>query len=285
MFVRMNRAAWLAILALTSLASACATYPTMEERSAMLARNIEFFAPPGNGPAPLVILMSGCGGMVGESGPNPIMKKYAAAATQSGAYAVIVDSFQPRGIDYKSAVTTVCTAMQLRGDSRAGDILAAEALAEKHWDTRFTGIILSGWSHGAWSIMELLLAGPAAKKVGNLKVTGANRALTPDAVTLYYPYCGFLNGTGRKDWAFGGPIQLVTAELDSIGIPKECQQILESARPDMKGVDAFTFPGMTHAFDEESQGEGSAFRYDVENSAKLEAMFSKFVSEQTARLR
>jgi dienelactone hydrolase len=276
-----------AVLAFSPLLlCACETYPTMAARSEMLAPKAQYFAPEKSGPAPLVILMSGCGGLVGSDGkPNTIMEKYARAAARSGAYAVIVDSFQPRGIDFNKAISTVCSGMQLRGKARAGDALAGEALAESHWKTQFTGVILSGWSHGGWSITQLLDAGPEAKTLGNLQVGDARRALSPDAVTLFYPYCGILNQPPGKPWAFKGPILFVTAGLDTIGKPVECTKIVERGRPGLIDVDAVTFDGMTHAFDEESQSEGSAFVYNAEVSAQAEALFSEFIAEQVNRLK
>jgi dienelactone hydrolase len=275
-----------ALAVLPLLLCACQTYPTMDERTQMLAPKAQYFAPANAGPAPLVILMSGCGGLIGSDGKtNPNMEKYAKAAARSGAYAIIVDSFQPRGIGFDAAVKTVCTGVQLRGKARSGDALAGEALAESHWNTRFTGIILSGWSHGSWSVMELLSAGPDAKTLGNLQVGETKRALSPDAVTLFYPYCGFLNDAGKKPWAFAGPVLFVTAEKDTIGAPEECRKIVEGGRPGMTGVEAITYPGMTHAFDEESQAAGSAFVYDAETSAKAEAAYSEFIGRQVARLK
>ena len=79
------------------LLGGCETYPTMEERSQLLGSNAQYFAPSTSGPAPLVILMSGCGGLIGADGKtNPNMDKYAKAAARSGAYAIIVDSLGPR---------------------------------------------------------------------------------------------------------------------------------------------------------------------------------------------
>lgn len=282
------RSGLLAAVASVSVAllGGCETYPTMEERTQLLGSNAQYFAPPTAGPAPLVILMSGCGGLIGADGKtNPNMDKYAKAAARSGAYAIIVDSLGARGIGFEEAITTVCSGAQLRGQARAGDALAGEALAESHWKTSFTGIILSGWSHGSWAVMELLAAGPEAKKLGNLQVGETKRALSPDAVTLFYPYCGFLNGSGKKPWSFQGPLLLVTAENDSMGSLEACRKTVEGGRPGMAGVKSVVYPGVTHAFDEESQKDGSAFVYNPEASAKAEALFSEFIAEQVARLK
>jgi dienelactone hydrolase len=282
------RSGLLAAVASVSVAllGGCETYPTMEERTQLLGSNAQYFAPSAAGPAPLVILMSGCGGLIGADGKtNPNMDKYAKAAARSGAYAIIVDSLGARGIGFEEAITTVCSGAQLRGQARAGDALAGEALAESHWKTNFTGIILSGWSHGSWAVMELLAAGPEAKKLGNLQVGETKRALSPDAVTLFYPYCGFLNGSGKKPWSFQGPLLLVTAENDSMGSLEACRKTVEGGRPGMTGVESVVYPGVTHAFDEESQKDGSAFVYNPEASAKAEALFSEFIAEQVARLK
>ena len=133
--------------------------------------------------------------------------------------------------------------------------------------------------------MELLAAGPDAKKLGNLEVGETKRALTPDAVVLFYPYCGFLNRSGNKPWSFQGPLLLVTAENDSMGSLEACRKTIEGGRPGMAGVESVVYPGVTHAFDEESQKGGSAFVYNPEASAKAEALFSEFIGEQVARLK
>lgn len=278
-----TRAAAAGVLA--GLLCACGPTSTVEDRTELLAVNAQYFAPPTPGPAPLVILVSGCGGLIGADGkPNTIMETYAKAAARSGAYAIIVDSFGPRGIGFEGAVGTVCSGMRLRGRARAGDILAAEALAEAHWNVDFPGIVLSGWSHGGWAIMELLAAGPDAKRLGRLEIEETRRALSPDAVTLFYPYCGLLNRS-RQPWAFQGPLLLVTAEGDMIGRLDACTGILDTARPGMGDIESIVFPGVTHAFDEKSQSEGSAFVFDPEAAAKAEAIFSDFIAEQVARLK
>ena len=50
--------------------AACASYPTLDERTALLAPTLVYYAPANTGRAPLVILVSGCGGLQGLQGPN-----------------------------------------------------------------------------------------------------------------------------------------------------------------------------------------------------------------------
>jgi dienelactone hydrolase len=269
--------------------SACATYPTMKARTAMLAGNAQYYAPPSapsSGRAPLVILMSGCGGLVGLQGPKTIMKDYAAAANRAGAYAIVPDSFGSRGMDFETAVNTTCSGLQLRGPARAGDILAAEELARSYWkDVEFSGVILAGWSHGGWTVMELLSAKPGAKLIGSFEIDRPQRALTPDAVGLFYPYCGLLNRTTFSTWQFKGPLLLLTAGEDDRSTPEQCIKEIEEARGGKADIEAVNFVGNTHAFDESDQIPTSSFKHDPEATARAHALFERFVADQAARLK
>ena len=278
------RIASLALIVPALALSSCATYSTLGERSAMLAPRMQYYAPASGGPAPLVILSSGCGGLNGLEGPKPIVKLYADAATAAGAYVAVFESFASRGIDFEDSITWVCSGLRLRGDARAGDIVAAEALARDHWKQDFTGIVLAGWSHGGWSVMELLSAGPDARRVGNFNIEAPTRVMTPDAVALYYPYCGFLNSANRSRWTFKGPLLLLTADADSPGASAKCQEAVAHARGGMEGVEVVHFAANTHAFDEADQVPGSKFKYDPEAATRAVLMFQNFIAAQVARL-
>jgi dienelactone hydrolase len=286
-------AGWLEVGLLAVLAAVAVGMPlsvlsrdSLAERADLLAGHVQYYAPPGGGRAPLVILSSGCGGVTGESGPNRVMNNYAEAAARAGAYAVIVDGLGARGIDRAKAIRSVCSGVRLRGAERAGDILGGEALARRRWGGAISGVILAGWSHGAWTVMELLSDGPAPRHVGSLRVDGPAGALKPDAVVLYYPYCGLLNRASRRPkWAFNGPLLLVTAELDSMGAQEKCLPFLSRNMADTSQVRHIDARGQTHAFDEEMQSADSKFRYSAAATAKSEAVFGGFVAEQVARLR
>ena len=272
-------AALLAILAVSGLAAACSR-ETVAQRADLLAKNAQYYAPPAGGRAPLVILMSGCGGLTGDSGPNRVMNNYAEAAARGGAYAIVVDSFQPRGINREKAIRSVCSGIRLRGGERAGDILGGEVLARRRWGDRISGVILAGWT-----VMELLSAGPNARHFGNLRVDAPQAALKPDAVVLYYPYCGLLNRSSRRpQWAFNGPLVLVTAELDTIGPEEKCLPIIQRDMRDPTAIRHIDAKGLTHAFDEQMQSADSKFVYDPKATARSEQGFSDFIAQQVVRL-
>lgn len=265
--------------------SACAAFPTLPERAALLAPSVQFYEPATAARAPLVILVSGCGGLNGLEGPKAVMTNYAGAATRAGAYVAVMDSFASRGISFKKSVQWVCSGLQLRGDERAADIIATEALARDHWKADFTGVILAGWSHGGWAVMELLSAGSDAKSIGGFRIDAPSASLKPDAVALYYPYCGFLNRTSRSHWDFDGPLFMLNADADSPGAARECEKAVAHARGGMDGVDAIHFADNTHAFDEADQVPGSVFKYDAEATRRSLDLFSAFIREQVERLK
>src|SRR5579862_2735198 len=119
--------------------------------------------------------------------------------------------------------------------------------------------------------MELLSAGPTARQVGDLRVATPLAAQKPAAVVLYYPYCGLLNAAKRNPkWAFRGQLLLVTAELDTIGPARKCLPVIKQAMDDAPSIRDVDFPGMTHAFDEETQSPDSKFVYNRDAAAKSE---------------
>jgi dienelactone hydrolase len=276
-----------AAAALLACIAGCHARPeTLQHRVELLAPYAQYYAPQHAGPAPLVILVSGCGGLVGIDGPNLIMNKYAESAARAGAYAIVVDSFRPRGIDRQTAISKVCTGLRLRGTERAGDILAAEALARAHWKRTFPGTVLAGWSHGGWSVMNLLTVRPDAPWIGNLRIGDDRSALRPSAVALFYPFCGFPNKARRRPWTFEGPLLLITAQLDTrMGPAKECLHVIDHARGSLAGVEAVDFPGMTHAFDERVQSPNSRFIYNAAAAERARELFADFIAQQVARLR
>lgn len=262
----------------------CAAYPALNKPTVLLAPTLAYSAPANAGRAPLVILVSGCGGLNGLQGPKTVMKNEAGAATRAGAYAVARDSFASRGIGFNEAVSSVCPGLRLHGNERAGDIIAAEAHARRHWNVDFSGVILAGWSHGGWAVMELLSAGPRAKDVGGFRIEQASPAVTPDAVALHHPYCGFLNAAGRSRWDFRGPLSHLNACTNPPAAGKECTDAIPKARGGPDGVEQVDYPN-THAFDEEDQAPGSEFKYDAEAALRSFALFERFVREQATPLK
>lgn len=264
----------LALVASSASLAACAGLSWFE-RDPLRVDHLSFFEPSEaavSDSATLVLLMSGCGGLVGADGPKAIMDDYARLAQQAGAHAVIIDSLGARDIGFDAARSQVCTGLRLRGRERAADLAAARALASEYWGRPFDTVIAAGWSHGGWAVMEQL----------RLDASGDAAALNPDAVVLVYPYCGRFNSSRRAAWDFDGPLLHLSAENDVLSPAETCRDIITRARGGVEGVETIIFDGVTHAFDESDQTPQSRYIYDAETAAEAHAHFRRFVAETAA---
>ena len=253
--------------------TACAGMPLFE-RHPLRADHLDYFEPAdasASDRATLVLLMSGCGGLIGADGPKAIMNDYAQLAQQAGAHAVVIDSLGARDIDFDDARSQVCTGLRLRGRERAEDLVVARTLASEHWGRTFDTVIAAGWSHGGWAVMEQL----------RIDARGDAPALNPDAAVLVYPYCGRFNSSRRAAWDFDGPLLHLSAENDVLSPTETCREIIVRARDGAEGVETVVFDGVTHAFDEADQTPHSRYIYDAEKSAEAHTHFSRFIAEIT----
>src|ERR1044072_1371121 len=123
---------------------------TVEDRWRMLEPHVKAFGPDDGLPRPAVILFHGCAGV------RPHIETYALRAAEAGFRAFMVDSYAPRGWSLGWAVTFVCSGTRFWGRERAGDVLAAVWGISKRSDVDGSKINLAGWSHGSWSIMDLM---------------------------------------------------------------------------------------------------------------------------------
>ncbi len=124
--------------------------------------------PAGTGPFPAVILMHGCGGL------TPSMQAWAQRLKSWGYAALILDSFEQRGIK------NVCdNGRAFPPRERARDAFAAAAYLRTRADIDAARIGLIGFSHGG----STALASAVARRVAALK------AAPFQAIVAYYPSC------------------------------------------------------------------------------------------------
>jgi dienelactone hydrolase len=221
----------------------------------------------------VALLFHGCGGL------GPHLKDYAAAANAQGARAVIVDSYAPRGWGPPFGKLFVCTGTVFRGAERAGDVLAAAhgAIAELDAD----GLVLAGWSHGGWSIMDLMtmplqqageagLADPSPAPLAALR-----------GVFLAYPYGGLTALSRSRDWVRRPRTLAVLGEKDRVTHPRDAQRIYERIAAGGCEIEVWRAPGR-HAFDE-AGSDLSWLRYDRGLAAAAIERFGRFLAETMAR--
>ena len=199
----------------------------------------EILLPAGPGPFPVVVQMHGCGGV------QPMQRRYAKAAVETGVAVVILDSLTPRRIGRREAQLTVCSGLRLRGAERADDLrVALDCVRAQPWANP-ERIAAAGWSHGAWSIMEALAAGDANAGIEALKL-----------VVLVYPYAGPLARTASQGWGRNRPAVLACiggrdAVVGSLA-PRRAIRRLEDDGLDVGLID---FPDATHCFDDDQASD------------------------------
>ena len=136
--------------------------------------------PRGPGPFPVVLIFPGCGGV------REHLHRYADAAAEAGWMSVTVESFIARGWSDAFVRTFVCTGLLLRGGTRAGDVMAAATFAKDLPDADPSRIVLAGWSHGAWAIMDLMTE--KLERRGEAMIADPMNADLSGVVGAFMPY-------------------------------------------------------------------------------------------------
>ena len=191
----------------------------------------------------MLILLHGCGGVQSH------LDDYATRAVAAGWRAAIVDSYGPRGWSRAFGLTLVCSGMTFWGAERAGDILAALHGLSARPDVDAGRIALAGWSHGGWSIMDLMTM-PLLKDE-EARVAGADPALLDGVKGLFlvYPYVGFGSRSRHRKWVRSPAVTGIIAARDHLGKPDLHEAAYDSARAAGCAIQTVTLDA-THAFDQ-----------------------------------
>ena len=235
---------------------------TLDAQMALITPAIEIFTPAaGAAPYPALIQFHGCSGH--RAGWT---KAWARIANDAGFLVIAVDSNGVRNIDRDTALETVCKGKELIGQERAGDVAAAIAFARARPDVDPARIVLAGWSHGAWTVMDYLALEGAG--IAPSSLTGRPPAAPIAGAILFYPYCGEGSWSRIHAWRQRPKALMFTAGKDSVVSPQECREA--AAKLTREGVDAdlVDYPGADHAFDDATLIGGPHAHYYDEASAK-----------------
>ena len=242
---------------------------TLSQRWKMLEPAVTVVGPEDDRPRPAVILFHGCGGLRGH------LPKYAAAARAAGWRAVIVDSYAPRGWSQSFALATVCTGILLQGWQRAGDVLAALHGFSQRPDVAPTKIVLAGWSHGGWGIMEAMSSELAAGQLGV-----ADPGSVPlDGVIgtwLAYPYVGVGALNRMRPWRHCPRTVAVISRRDHLTTVRNAERVHDMVRNCGAEVETWIAEG-SHAFDEPMAA--GPMRYHPELAAEAERRFVALLND------
>ena len=208
---------------------------SVEEHAALLEPFLDVRVPAGAvGRVPVVIVLPGC---IHVSSHNSGWHDFFVGL---GYAVVVVDSFTPRGFTGDDAlISSVCSGRAVRGFDRAGDVFAAVSFVRRQPWADGERIVLAGWSHGGWAVMDAL----AFSFDGGLySLPGVVGAL------LFYPYCGVLSAA-RSGFSVDSRIAVLqfAAGDDSLRGTERC--LAWHASQDSPLAELVVYDGADHTFD------------------------------------
>lgn len=218
---------------------------SLEDRIKLIEGAIELRLPEaGAGPYPVVLQFHGCAGI-----DVPFHHQWADVANGAGYAAMIVDSTGPRGHSRQTALDVVCQGKALLGQERAGDVLAAIDIAEADPRLDAKHIILAGWSHGGWTVMDYLTMDFKRRWPAGLKHE-AEKPPIINGVILFYPYCGSGALSRFRQWRGQPDVLALIAGSDTIVDAEQCISYFEGKRRAGDPVAMTIYPDAEHVFDD-----------------------------------
>ena len=245
---------------------------SIAQRWAALKSGVRLVGPEGR--RPMVLMFHGCGGL------GVHLDRYAAAATAQGVRVAIVDSYAPRGWSNRFGKTFVCTGAVFRGAERAGDVLASAHGAVVELDADPSALVLAGWSHGGWAIMDLMTMPLAEPGEAGLADPSPSPLEGVKGLFLAYPYGGLTALSRERDWVRRPRTLAVLGEKDRVTHPRDSQRIYDRMLAAGCELEVWRTPGR-HAFDE-AETEMSWLRLDRKLAEEAVERFGRFLGEVLA---
>lgn len=200
------------------------------------------------GPAPVVLMLHGCAGMLNARGePNLRTQEYTALVNAHGWHALVLDSLTPRG--EKEICTQRIGTRRVTQTERRRDALGAVQWLAAQPGVDASRIALLGWSHGGSAVL-------AATNLNHPDVAGA--AVRPRVAVAFYPGC---EADLKRGYRPSTEALLMVGLADDWTPAAPCQALAREGPPP---VTVLAWEGAYHGFD------GTApvrHRADVPNGA------------------
>ena len=224
--------------------------------------------PGGTGPYPTVVAFHGCGGM--DLGAVDWMDYLSGL----GYATILVDSSTPRGLQREQ----VCSGRRLWGSERAGDVLVSSHDIRKLPFVDANRLVLLGWSHGAWAIMDLLAMDPPRNLPTNLRRSPDQPLGGVRGIVLFYPFCGFPAKARGRGWERDIPVLMLMAGKDPVS--RSCHNIVSTLEKTNRPVEFHVYSGADHAFDMRVEDLiGTGIRPNPKSTADARKRVTHFLSE------
>lgn len=245
---------------------------TLQRRYDFLAPYITAYGPPDDSVRPAVLLFHACNGI------RPHIHDYARLAEKAGMRAFVIDSFNPRGWDHTAAVSLVCSGLALHGYERSGDVLAVIWGIGQRSDVDADSLCLAGWSHGAWSIMDLMTQRLSRSGSARLENPTPEPLKGVKSLFLVYPYINFPARSNTHHWEYRPKTMAILARNDFLTSHAHAANIFKRLKDEGVPVDLLEL-NATHCFDEDGIHFGSFMSYDAACHHRTEQAFVRFLEE------
>jgi carboxymethylenebutenolidase len=207
------------------------------------------FQPQTSGPHPAIVMLHGRAGPYSSAAKGVYNvdtlskrhKEWGSFWAERGYFALLVDSFGPRGYpagfpvgSYKDRPAEVS-----EQTVRPFDAYGALRFLRGHKGVISDRIGLQGWSNGAMTALVTM----SDQSPGKLE-TGFRAALAE------YPGCSM--DAVRGEYRSYAPVLMLLGEKDEEVNPKVCEQFAKKAKAAGGALEAHTYPGATHNYDDPS---------------------------------
>ncbi|WP_411816775.1 dienelactone hydrolase family protein [Hyphococcus sp. DH-69] len=246
---------------------------TLAERIDLIDDAIEIRLPDNQAaPYPVVLQFHGCAGIRPE-----FQHQWADIANNNGYAAVIVDSNSPRGYSREESLEIVCAGKDLLGFERAGDVYAALEYIKNDSRLDTDNIILAGWSHGAWTVMDFLTMDPEKAPPG---ITDRSvSSPTIDGAILFYPYCGFGTLTRFRPLSQSPKMLGFIAEKDEMVDAQACIEYFQKQKKRDPALEFITYKDAHHVFDDPFLEPDYIHWYNEEYFADAKTRYVNFLND------
>ncbi len=209
-------------------------------------------------PAPAIIIMHGCGGLLTKSGKIKSRERAWLALFQAEGWAVLLpDSFGSRG--QTGSQCKIKNRVANENDLRPLDAAGARHFLSTRAEIDAKRIVLAGWSNGAMSTLYAIRDGSPA----------ASAPVAPDfrAALMFYPGCSVINKT-FPDYRSRIPALIQHGAADDWTLAAPCNDLVRMAnRGGGALIEIDTYDDAYHNFD-----HPTARVHEVETRSSSSAM-------------
>lgn len=236
-------AALASVAAIPSAADTLVHFPNPEHHLTLAAY---LSRPLSDAPAPAVVMLHGCSGLLGKGRPTPLYQDWQDAFLSGGFVVLMVDSASPRGL---GQTCTPGEARKRMWAERPSDAYAALAFLQSQPFVDPARVSLGGWSQGG-GVVLLSIGHKSSGRPNPAPIHDFARAfaLYPGACSEPLQSYPFVDAPPHT-WTTGIPLLVLMGAADNWTPSAPCEAFLKGAQERGSPVELRTYDGAAHAFD------------------------------------